>query len=41
MYSGAPNSFFIWYALAEGVFVSLVLLFWADRIFEAGYGQNE
>eukprot|EP00752_Nemacystus_decipiens_P003372 g3119.t1 len=41
IFSDAPKPFFIWYALMEGVFVSLLLLFWADRIFEAGFGQNE
>eukprot|EP00903_Cladosiphon_okamuranus_P010566 g9992.t1 len=41
LYSGSPKSCFIWYALAEGVFVSLVLLFWVDKLFESGRGHNE
>lgn len=41
VFSGSPKSFFIWYALAEGIIVSLLLLFWADKIFEVGRGQNE
>ncbi|CBN74605.1 expressed unknown protein [Ectocarpus siliculosus] len=41
IYGASPKSTFIWYAVAEGVFVSLLLLFLLDRLFEAGNADNE
>ncbi|CAM9740297.1 unnamed protein product [Scytosiphon promiscuus] len=41
IYSTGPRSSFIWFAIAEGILVSLLLQFWLDRLFDAGRGQNE
>ncbi|CAN0228248.1 unnamed protein product, partial [Hapterophycus canaliculatus] len=41
IYSSGPRSTFVWFALAEGVLVSLLLQFWLDRLFDAGRGENE
>ncbi|CAM9287000.1 unnamed protein product [Pylaiella littoralis] len=40
VYSGAKQSTFSWYAAAQGIFVSMLLLFWLDRIRLAGGGDN-